>query len=579
MTVDLLRKISHERLNWGLDVTVKQDLRDYTRAKSDRTTLDTQLEEITRIMAPRLRGSSSSLGDGGRRNDEIFDGTPMTAARSLANTIVSMLFPDDFFTVRTENDIESTDRDSMIWVQEATKIQRRIMNNPRARFSQTMSESCFTMTIEGTGPLFMGLNNAKNGMIYRSVLLKDAFIMGDLNHNINGMFRREVASARDWYMHFNEKPGPAVKHAMDIGDFHTKFEYVHVVRPRKDGVHNALLAKNRPFTSNYIEVESETSVLFGGFNRFPYVVPRWDTSAGELYGRSPGMIALPDSLTLQAMSETILEAGQRSANPPLLMPNEGTFDIPNAVPGGIIEYDAELAREMGKVPVAPLNTGANLAISRDMQRDVREQVANAFFRNVFNLPANGPQMTATEVVARTKELLRQTGSVFGNLGSELVSKVSEGTFEILLEAGAFPPIPPALQGQNIKFSYKSPLSKARDEIKSSVIQRTIEEIAQIAQMTGDPGVFDNIDLDYAVREKIRAHDIAEAFLIPEELVIQKRVAKAKIQQQAAKDAQIAQTVGVAKDAAGAAKSLNGAPDIMAALTGQQPQQQASGGRP
>ena len=50
-------------------------------------------DDLARIMLPQSAGFSSTTIEGGRRADEIFDSTPMQAARGLANAIGGMLRP------------------------------------------------------------------------------------------------------------------------------------------------------------------------------------------------------------------------------------------------------------------------------------------------------------------------------------------------------------------------------------------------------------------------------------------------------------------------------------------------------
>ena len=536
--------------------SVKKILRDYRLAREQRGTLDQQLEDITRIMAPRLIGFTSAPIDGDIRTEEIFDSTPMTAARSLANAVSSILFTDDFFSLGTESGIEEEDREARIWLDEATKRQQKSMDNPKARFKQTIGEVTFSLVTLGTAPFFVGLDLTKTRLSYQSIFLKDSFIGQTSEGFTNRIFRRWEAEAWKINEFFKDKPGPAVAEAMQDNKENTKFEYVHVVMPRKSGKKGALLSKNRPFTGDWIEVKTETRVEVGGFNNFPYVVPRWDTTSGEPYGRSPAMIALPDALTLQAMSETLLESGQRAADPPLLIPNDGVFDAPNTVPGGLVPYDVDIARELGRIPITPLDVGTNLPITRDMQNDTRDQVLNAFFRNVFNLPIGGPQMTATEVNARRQEFLREVGGVFGRLNADYVAPTVELTFEAMLEAGAFPEIPLSLQGQDVKFTYRDPINAVREQIESSQLHAVVLETAELAQASGRPDLVENFNLDLISRDKIPAMGLDEKYLIPFEAVIEQRQQRAQAAAQAEKDAAIAQTISVASDAAGAFKTVN-----------------------
>jgi hypothetical protein len=47
-----------------------------------------------------------------------------------------------------------------------------------------------------------------------------------------------------------------------------------------------------------------------------YVIPRWQTVSGSQYAYSPATVcALPDARLLQAMTFTLLEAGEKAANP------------------------------------------------------------------------------------------------------------------------------------------------------------------------------------------------------------------------------------------------------------------------
>src|SRR3990167_7552906 len=122
-----------------------------------------------------------------------------------------------------------------------------------------------------------------------------------------------------------------------------KIKVLHAVLPRENFREDALFSRNLPFQDIWIEIEAKHELFEGGFHELPFIVPRWDTSSGEDMGRSPGMIALPDADTLQAMGETILIAGQRAADPPLAVPNDGSFDAINTFPGGLAYYDLETA--------------------------------------------------------------------------------------------------------------------------------------------------------------------------------------------------------------------------------------------
>ena len=93
-------------------------------------------------------------------------------------------------------------------------------------------------------------------------------------------------------------------------------------------------------------------------------MPRWDTASGELYGRSPAMLALPDANSLQEMGKPLLVAGHKAPDPPLLAADDSILGAIKTFPGGITYFDAEAARSLGRLPVTPLTTGANIPLGR-----------------------------------------------------------------------------------------------------------------------------------------------------------------------------------------------------------------------
>jgi hypothetical protein len=264
------------------------------------------------------------------------------------------------------------------------------------------------------------------------------------------------------------------------------------------------------------------------------------------------MIALPDADTLQAMGETILIAGQRAADPPLAVPNDGTFDAINTFPGGLAYYDLETAAAIGRIPFMPIESGTNLPITRDMQLDTREQIWAAFFRNVLRLPTGGPQMTATEIIERKEEFIREMGPIFGRLESRDTAPMVERAFMVMLRAGAFLPIPPILQGRNIRFEYDSPVKRIRQQIEAAAARQWAAEMIELEQFK--PGAADLVNAEELGRFSAEALGVPARIVNSPEIVEQIKAARAQAlaeQNQAeaiSQAAEIAKTAGQADQA-------------------------------
>jgi len=289
-------------------------------------------------------------------------------------------------------------------------------------------------------------------------------------------------------------------------------------------------------------------------------VPRWETAPGEVYGRSPGMMALPDAKTLQAMGKTLLVAGQKAVDPPVWAYNDAVISAIRTFPGGMISLDASAMQGISGAPIGVLDMGKNMPLGLDMQQAVRQQVEAAFFKNVFGLPIEGRQMTATEILERKEEFTRTIGPVFGRLESDYIGHTVERVFGIMYRAGQFPPFPDIGDVEvNLQFEYMSPIQKARQQTELASLGRAFEILAPLMEI--DPSVADNIDADQIVR------DLPEAGGIPQRWLRSKDEVEARREQRAQQqEAQFA--AEAAKPVAGALKELTAAGMAVGAGPGQ-----------
>ena len=348
----------------------------FESAKSNRQNLDSHLEDITRVLSPRRQGFTSDPQDGDRRNDEIFDGTGMQGKRSLASTLGSMIRPEGavFAKVEMEDDSINSDEQAGLWLADTTERLDAEIRNPMARLRQAAGEVDDDLVALGTGVMSMGLSRSGEHLIYQSLWLGQSYPLWDDEGNLHGMFR--VKSYRVWQA--VDRFGIAnlskkTRELAEQGKVDGKIDVLHAVLPRNQmQLAGGVFRKNMPWADLWIEKQEKHIIEEGGHMEMPFIAPRWDTSSGEDYGRGPGMVALPDVNTSQAMQETMLVAGQRNTDPPIMAPGDGSFDALNTFPGGISYYDPETAALVGGNPFFPMASGANLPLTREMQQDTRE---------------------------------------------------------------------------------------------------------------------------------------------------------------------------------------------------------------
>ena len=480
----------------------------WKRLESDRRIWESHWQELAEVFSPNRATFTDEGVKGEKKTERIYDSVPMLARRGLASALDGLLKPKTsrWFTIRAEDESLNDDDVAKAWMQDTEDRMFRAIYDTAARFVQNSGEADNDLVTFGTGFLMTVEARELNRLSFQASPIRDTFIATNEEGQVDTVFLRSKLSARQAVQRYGQdKVGAKTREALQTTP-DREFVFLQIVMPRRERVSRRLDNGNLPFASIHIDVDSEHKIGEGGFHEFPLAAPRWDTNSDEIYGRSPAMLALPDANTVQAMGKTLLVAGQKVVDPPLVAIDDAVIGTPRTFPGGISYTDGEAWREIGGAPIRPLITGANIPLGREMQNDTREQIWQAFFRNVLQLPTAGPQMTATEILERKAEFIRTIGPVFGRLESDYTGQVVERVFNIMKRAKAFAEPPEHLAGREIRFEFASPVQQARKQIESAEAVRSIELLAPFVQ--ADPGIMDNFNGDEIAR------DIPDSFGMP-----------------------------------------------------------------
>ena len=497
-----------------MNETVKLILERYHKKKGDRGQLDLLFEEIAEVMSPDRMGFTNRKRPE-RRTDKIFDTTPMLAKRGLVNAIGSMLRPKSsaagkWFDIVTEDENLMDKRAVKDWVDYAEERLWRALYNPKARFIEATGEVDDDLVTFGTGVGYLGLRDDQAGFMFRSFHLANTYIDTDTYGAVNGVHVTETLTAKQAAERWGEENlGEKTREKLTGAnkDPNQKFEFVWCVKDRFDYDPRMSSNLNMPFSSIVVDIESEHLVIEEGFEEFPFFIPRWDTGDQE-YGRGVGVLALPDVLTLQQMGKTMLRGLHRAVDPPWLLPADSMVNAPQMKPGGVSYYDAKAIRNLGLTnPFQQMESRAQIPWGLNAQQASREQVFQLFYRNVLNLPIEGPSMTATEVIERREMFVREISAVFGRLETDYTGVLIERAFNIMLRKGAFgspDDIPEELQGSEINFRFASPVEKAKRQIEEANITQGLEKAMAIGQVR--PEVLDRFNWDEIAKFIATAND-------------------------------------------------------------------------
>lgn len=347
----------------------------------------------------------------------------------------------------------------------------------------------------------------------------------------------------------------------DRGQLDTWITLVQAIEPRADRDLTMRDAKNMPWKSVYYEKggDPDKALRESGYKKFPVLAPRWDVAGGDIYGNSPGMVALGDIKQLQQEQLRKSQGIDYMSNPPLQVPTSLKNRDLQRLPGGVTFYDNSSASPGIKTM---FDVNLNLQYLLEDIVDVRGRVNNAFYADLFRMISQMPdnsQMTATEVAERHEEKMLMLGPVLERLHNELLSPLIDQTFDHMIKAGIVPPAPPELQGQSVNVELISMLAQAQRAIATNGVDRFVNNLGQIAQFK--PEVLDKFDSDMWADMYSDMLGVDPELIVPNDKVALIRKQRADQQAAQQKAAMMNQAADTAQKAA-AAPTQNGASNAL-----------------
>mgnify|MGYP003132480920 FL=1 len=471
----------------------------YSKLKVLRGTWESHWQEIGDYVLPRRADVTKKQAKGSKRTELVYDSTAIHAAELLASSLHGMLTnaASPWFSLQFKDPLLDADDAVNEWLEECTHQMYMAFN--RSNFQQEIHELYLDLITFGTGCMFVERSDVEP-LRFSTRHISEIFIQENEKGVVDTVIRKFKMSARAAFNMFGAATQEIEKLNRDAP--YDELEFLHCVMPRDERDPRKIDDVNKPFSSIYVTIDGKM-LGEGGFNEFPYVVPRFTKSSVEMYGRSPSMTCLPDIKMLNKMSETMIRAAQKTIDPPLLVPDDGFIMPIKTIPGGLNFY-----RSGSRDRIEPLQIGANIPFGLEYENQRREAIRQAYFVDQL-LMAQNVTMTATEVLQRNEEKMRLLAPVLGRLQSEMLRPLIDRTFSILLRDERLPAPPPMLQGMEIDIEYVSPLARAQRQGDVNAMMRALEIIMPMSQMAPM--------MDYVDTDKLVKH-LAEILGVPSKVI-------------------------------------------------------------
>jgi len=445
----------------------EQDLKRFENAVNRREYWRTRYQEAYRYVTPN-RETFFKYQKGQKKTEKQFDSTAMMALEVFVSRIMSAMFPSwqvwSYF--QAGSDIPDGEKEQIN--KQLEDITEKAFNFINHSNFETQMPLVITDLAYGTGCMLLEEGDSNNLLKHKNIPLAELYLEEGPNFSVETVFRKHTVKARNILRQW-----PQATLSEDLRQTVEKNpdEDIEIITGSiyepKEGVYRQTVIAERKKEEIYTWNE-DTS---------PYIVPRWDLTPGEIYGRGPIIKILPDIQCLNLdtemrMRRQALEVG----------------GVWTAVNDGVINpYNIKL-KPNTVIPVAS-NNNSNRSIDRlpmgeysPAERELRQEWAMNIRKALFadDLPEIQDGIrTATEWQIRRQQMLKNSGAQLGRLRTEFVDKYMQRVIDILKRNGKIADI--RIDGKDVTLKHTSPLAKEQDVEELEGLEVYLATMAQMVE--------------------------------------------------------------------------------------------------
>ena len=507
-------------------------------------------QELSDFILPRrgrnLINSRDDAYKGGKRNQRIIDSTGTIAARVCSSGLMSGITSParPWFRLSVADPVLANSTTVKTWMDEVRKRMLRVM--AKSNFYNSFATLYEELSVFGTAVNVI-LEDAEDVIRCYPLTVGEYTLANDYRLAVDTLYREFKMTVAGMVGQFGlENCSENIQTKYKNGQLDQEYDVCHAIEPNDKRVMGYLDNQNMPYRAVYWEKSCSKGepLSVSGFRDKPFQAARWHVTGSDVYGRSPGMDALPFVRQLQFEQKQKAQGIAKQVNPPMTATAVMKNQQMSVVAGGIT-FTPPNAPDAFK-PAYEVNV--QLGELRADIEDIRQQVNSAFFADLFLMISQLDDVrSATEIIERKQEKLLMLGPVLERLHDELLDPAIDRVFSIMLDNNLLPEPPQELRGQDLDIEYISTLAQAQKAAETGSIERLSGFVGGIAGVK--PDVLDKIDFDAAVDEYGEGIGVSAKVIRGEDQVAQIRAARAQQQQQM-------QTAEMAGQLAAGAKTLS-----------------------
>lgn len=478
------------------------------RAWTEKANWDTLLGECYDYAQPDrspYHGNGTGLPQGraGQKGQDkssrkVYDSTLQTDATKLANRIQSELFPigNQWATLIpgafVQQKQQQQARQDLYALQEVMFAAIQLSN-----FDLAIAEWLLELVVAGTACMLVQRGDDEDPVVYQTVsqahvaLREGAFGRIDM---ISRKHKMRLSLVRTYWEEAKtrELEAAAKSAANDNNSEDPECDIIDVCyydRETRVWYYDVLLIGYGGNKANKDRIVERT------FKVCPWIIARWSKAADEVQGRSLVLQALPDARVLSAVKSYILKQAALAIGGVFLVRNDSVINANNIriFPGATIPVRS--TGGTNGASVAPLQVGGDVQLAQLVIEDLINSIHKIMLNTGIPEITDG-QRTATEWIARMKDLQQSLGAPFSRVLKEGIVPMLEATIMVLGEMGVVQ-LPASgklkLNNGEIAVKFASPLVQGQSV-------REVEAMAQAMEMTSTFGGQEALQLGFKIED-------------------------------------------------------------------------------
>lgn len=459
--------------------TPKRALKRYKQALGRKSLWVPHMRECYEYAIPHREGFFVTT-PGQKKNTHLFDSTAIRGVKNFASKLQALLVPawKEWTKLVPGSDIpkdEAEKPEVEVGLELATESIFTHINH--SNFSSQVTEGFMDLAVGTMAMTCEESFGVDTVLEFNAVSMEELVLEEGPKGTIETVWREHKIAARNVARTWpNANPSVAVrKLAKASGKSDTDVVIVEgTVFDPDTGIYHHIA----------IEKKTEHLVFREDSEVTRWIVGRWFTGPGEIYGRGPVMDVLPDIKTANKVVEFILKNAALQISGMYTSRSDSALNpyTMRIAPGIVIPVESN---ETNNPTIRALERTGDMDLGFDVLVELRRNISHALLADKER-PDTGPVRTATVEAIEDRDRVQEIGSNFGRLQTEIIEQTIKIVVHILQRRGKIPPI--RVNGRQVTLKHTSPLARAQDQEELITLQQAMETLAPLGFETIALGV-------------------------------------------------------------------------------------------